>query len=68
MAKTKAKESDNSSFFEEEKPIIEAAKMSHQSANNSNSYKNTLYKYKDNSTCRVVYDGKDPYYVERTLN
>ena len=67
MAKTKGKSAKETSFFEEEvETKQESAKMS-QPFNASNAHKNTLYKYKDGVTCRVVYDGKDANYIERTI-
>lgn len=34
----------------------------------SYSHKNTLYKYKDGSTCRVCYDSKDSNYITVNVN
>ena len=55
MAKTKEKNIKNNSFFEEEEHIKETPKAT-PPFNASNSFKNTLYKYKDGVNCRVVYD------------
>jgi hypothetical protein len=51
-------------------PAVEHVKNSkhtketlHAAANDVAAFKNTIYKYKDGSTCRVVYNGQDQNYI-----
>jgi hypothetical protein len=68
---------NNESFFEEDNEIdndsqiksaVKTTKETSATSNVGEYYrKNVIYKYKDGSTCTVVYDAKDTNYITRQI-
>lgn len=55
----------NKEVYIEEKHQTENIAVKETSS--SNSFKNTIYRYKNGESCTVCYDGKDTNYIERIM-